>query len=93
MSSYELSSPLHETPHPSHEPLITIPSDEYMARENINLIQAPIGLVALSQTKQFKKILIELVREVWTQANLWRPIEGDECVSQGGKSISQIQIL
>lgn len=31
-----------------------------------------------------------LVREVWVQTDLRRPIEGDEHVSQGGKSIIQI---
>ena len=48
-----------------------------------------VGPITRSRTKQFKEALNGLVREVWAQENLWRPIEGDERDLQGWKSIIQ----
>lgn len=64
------------------------PDDDMTSKVSI---QVPIGPATHSRSKQFKEALNGLVREVWSQANLWRAIEGDENVSHGGKFIIQIQ--
>lgn len=54
-------------------------------------IHVPIGPITHSRNKQFKEVLNGLVREIWAQSNLWRPIEGDKNMSHGGEYIIQIQ--
>ncbi|GKV50653.1 hypothetical protein SLEP1_g57354 [Rubroshorea leprosula] len=42
-------------------------------------IQVPVGPVTRARAKKFKEALNRLIREIWTQANSWRPIEGSPC--------------
>ncbi|GKV11019.1 hypothetical protein SLEP1_g22308 [Rubroshorea leprosula] len=58
---------------------------------HLDSIQVPVGPVTRARTKKFKEALNRLVREIWTQANLCRPIEGSPCEPQN--YISLIQIL
>ncbi|GLT25858.1 hypothetical protein SLA2020_009610 [Shorea laevis] len=54
-------------------------------------IQVPVGPVTRARAKKFKQVLNELIQEIWTQANSWRPIEGSPCEPQN--YISLIQVL
>ena len=53
--------------------------------------QVPIGPVMRVRANKFKDVLNGLIQEIWTQANLWRPIEHDPCVQQ--RCINMIQVL
>ncbi|GKV49728.1 hypothetical protein SLEP1_g56464 [Rubroshorea leprosula] len=54
-------------------------------------IQVPVGLITKARAKKFKEALNELIREIWTQANSWRPIEGSPCEPQNCISLIQVQ--
>ncbi|GKV07012.1 hypothetical protein SLEP1_g18825 [Rubroshorea leprosula] len=53
-------------------------------------IQVPVGPVTRARAKKFKEALNELIREIWTQANSWKPIEGSPCEPQNYVSLIQV---
>lgn len=54
--------------------------EDMTSKTYIQVLTCP---VTHSQSKQFNNSLNGLIKKVWAQDNLWRPIEGDEGVSHG----------
>ena len=54
-------------------------------------LSLPIGPITRLRAKRFKEALNELIQEVWTQVNSWRPIEHGPRYHQ--RSITMIEVL